>query len=70
MRGEEIPEKKGGTTMKELFVANGKIIDKEEAERINKRNYELLAESEKSGDWDYLSDIVFILPLKLAMELA
>ena len=56
--------------MKELFVANGKVIDKEEAERINKRNYELLAESERSGDWDYLSDIVFILPLKLALELA
>lgn len=54
----------------EKFVANGKIIDKAEAERINKRNYELLELSEKTGDWDFLSDIVFILPLTLAIELA
>lgn len=56
--------------MKELFVANGKIIDKTEADKINKRNYELLELSEKSGDWDYLSDIVFIIPMNLAVELA
>lgn len=56
--------------MKNLFVINGKIVNEEEAKKVNARNYELLEQAEKTGDLDFLSDVVFILPLKLAMELA
>ena len=55
--------------MEKYFVANGKIVNEAEAEQINKRNYELLSMSEKTGDWDFLSDIVFLIPLQVACEL-
>lgn len=56
--------------MKELFVANGKIIEKDEADKIAKRSMEALELWAETGDLDIISDIMFVFPISLAMELS
>ena len=65
---EEIPETKGDGTM-EKYVVDGRIISKEEADKIAKRSMEAL-ELFEAGDLDALSDIKFVIPLDVAIAVA
>ena len=54
----------------EKYVVNGKIVDKKEADKIAKRSMEALELWYSTGDLDVLSDVMFVIPLDVALAVA
>lgn len=52
------------------YVIGNKIVEEEEKNEIEKRNLELLALARRTGNLEYLTDVSFIIPYDLAVELA
>ena len=54
----------------EKFVVNGRIVDKEEADKIAQRSMKALELWYRTGDLDVLSDVMFVIPLDVALAVS